>query len=122
MLRIVEDLMSLSRIEAERFMAPREAVDLGEVARLAADHAQAADRARSPARSRSRSRTAWRRSPATSRQLLQMADNLVANAIRYGCTATRHDSRRRSRAGTATAPCSPCATTARASPPSICRG
>ena len=39
MLRIVEDLMSLSRIEAERFLAPREAVDLAEVARLAAEHA-----------------------------------------------------------------------------------
>src|SRR4029453_4183029 len=39
MLRIVEDLMSLSRIEAERFMPPRDELDLGEVARLAADHA-----------------------------------------------------------------------------------
>ena len=39
MLQIVEDLMSLSRIEAERFLAPREAIDLGEVASLAAEHA-----------------------------------------------------------------------------------
>ena len=39
MLRIVEDLMSLSRIEADRFVAPREALDLGEVARMAAEHA-----------------------------------------------------------------------------------
>jgi two-component system phosphate regulon sensor histidine kinase PhoR len=87
MLRIVEDLMSLSRIEAERFMAPREALDLGEVARLAAEHAGplvesqgciieleieeelppiAGDFA----------------------QLLQTAENLIANAIRYGCTAS----------------------------------
>lgn len=86
MLRIVEDLMSLSRIEAERFMAPREAVDLGEVARLAADHAAPLVEARSclieleiddelpPV-------------AGDFAQLLQTADNLVANAIRYGCPA-----------------------------------
>ncbi len=39
MLRIVEDLMSLSRIEADRFRAPDEQVDLGEVARIAIEHA-----------------------------------------------------------------------------------
>ena len=39
MLRIVEDLMSLSRIEADRFALPDEQVDLGEVARIAIEHA-----------------------------------------------------------------------------------
>src|SRR5206468_12147297 len=31
MLRIIEDLMSLSRIEADRFVLPREEVDIGEI-------------------------------------------------------------------------------------------
>ena len=39
MLRIVEDLMSLSRIEAERFRTPDEMVDLGEVARISGENA-----------------------------------------------------------------------------------
>ena len=46
MLRIVEDLMSLSRIEADRFVAPRDAVDLGEIAR----HRRRAGRGRWPKR------------------------------------------------------------------------
>lgn len=84
MLRIVEDLMSLSRIEADRFLAPREAVDLAEIARLAADHAgplvdkqgcdiQLAIEEDLPAVA------------GDFAQLLQTADNLVANAVRYGC-------------------------------------
>jgi two-component system, OmpR family, phosphate regulon sensor histidine kinase PhoR len=89
MLRIVEDLMSLSRIEAERFLAPRDAVNLGEVARLAADNIrplldkqsctielQIEDNLPSVA--------------GDFAQLLQTADNLLANAVRYGCT--RRDS------------------------------
>ena len=85
MLRIVEDLMSLSRIEADRFLHPRDAIDLGELARLAADNVR----------------------PLTERrgcvidleiedglppvagdfaQLLQTADNLLSNAVRYGCS------------------------------------
>ncbi len=38
MLRIVEDLMSLSRIEADRYRIPDEDVDMGEVARIAIEH------------------------------------------------------------------------------------
>ncbi|MFL6749653.1 MAG: ATP-binding protein [Sphingomicrobium sp.] len=84
MLRIVEDLMSLSRIEADRYRTPDEQVGLGEVARIAVEHA---------------TRLAERRGyhveasidpdlPTVAGdfgQLLQLADNLVANAIRYGC-------------------------------------
>jgi len=84
MLRIVEDLMSLSRIEAERFMAPRGAVDLREIARLAADHA--GPLADAPACT-IELRIEETLPPVTGdfAQLLQTADNLVANAIRYGC-------------------------------------
>ncbi|HMI40846.1 MAG TPA: histidine kinase dimerization/phospho-acceptor domain-containing protein, partial [Sphingomicrobium sp.] len=38
MLRIVEDLMSLSRIEADRFVTPRDHVSLEEIARIAAEN------------------------------------------------------------------------------------
>jgi two-component system phosphate regulon sensor histidine kinase PhoR len=83
MQRLVEDLISLSRIEAERFTAPKEAIDLpqliGETRGLCLNSASelgctieldvapglpaiAGDRA----------------------QVLQLLDNLVSNAIRYG--------------------------------------
>jgi two-component system phosphate regulon sensor histidine kinase PhoR len=86
MLRIVEDLMSLSRIEAERFMAPRGEVDLGEIARLAADHAGPLTDAPACTIELQIDETL---PPVTGdfAQLLQTADNLVANAIRYGCTS-----------------------------------
>ena len=84
MLRIVEDLMSLSRIEANRFVAPDEAVALDEIARIAAENARHLARLNdcsivtdiAPA------------GPIAGDfgQLLQLADNIVANAIRYGCS------------------------------------
>jgi two-component system phosphate regulon sensor histidine kinase PhoR len=85
MLRIVEDLMSLSRIEAERFIAPRETLDLGEVARLAAEQAGplAAEHA---CRVELGIDDALPPITGDFAQLLQAADNLLANAIRYGCT------------------------------------
>jgi two-component system phosphate regulon sensor histidine kinase PhoR len=84
MLRIVEDLMSLSRIEAERFMAPRETVDLGEVARLALDQVQPLSKQRSC----SISLHVDKDLPPVAgdfAQLLQAVDNLISNALRYGC-------------------------------------
>ena len=84
MLRIVEDLMSLSRIEAERFVAPRETVDLAEIARLAIDHA-------GPLIERHGCRVTLGvqegMAPVAGdfAQLLQTIDNLLANGIRYGC-------------------------------------
>jgi two-component system phosphate regulon sensor histidine kinase PhoR len=87
MLRIVEDLMSLSRIEAERFMAPREALDLGEVARLAAEQARPLIESR---QCLIELQIEEELPPVFGdlAQLLQAADNLVANAIRYGCTTS----------------------------------
>ena len=87
MLRIVEDLMSLSRIEAERFMAPREALDLGEVARLAAEQARPLVESR---QCLIELQIEEELPPVAGdlAQLLQAADNLVANAIRYGCTTS----------------------------------
>jgi two-component system phosphate regulon sensor histidine kinase PhoR len=85
MLRIVEDLMSLSRIEAERFMAPREVLDLAEVARLAAEHAAPLSEAQ---KSMIDLQIDEDMPPVAGdfAQLLQATDNLIANAIRYGCT------------------------------------
>ena len=87
MLRIVEDLMSLSRIEADRFVAPQEACRLGEIARHRGRECRAAGRARAAAGSTSTIEPDCRRSRGDFAQLLQLADNLVANAIRYGCGA-----------------------------------
>jgi len=84
MLRIVEDLMSLSRIEADRYRLPGERVDLGEIARIAVK--QAAPLAE---RRGCRIETDIANDlPAVAgdfAQLLQVTDNLIANAIRYGC-------------------------------------
>jgi len=84
MLRIIEDLMGLSRIEADRFVAPRDLVDLAAVARIAAQ--QLAPLAE-------RKGCSIEMVPDDARvmvigdhaQLLQVADNLVTNAVRYGC-------------------------------------
>lgn len=84
MLRIVEDLMSLSRIEAERFVAPRETIDLAEIARLTVDQALPLCEQRSCAISLEVDEAM---PPITGdfAQLLQAVDNLVSNALRYGC-------------------------------------
>jgi two-component system phosphate regulon sensor histidine kinase PhoR len=85
MLQIVEDLMSLSRIEAERFLAPRESIDLAEVARLAADQA----RPLCTRQSCSIDLQIQDELPSIAgdfAQLLQVVDNLVSNALRHGCT------------------------------------
>ena len=86
MLRIVEDLMSLSRIEADRFRTPDDRVDLGEIARIAIDHA-------APLAERRGCRIdAAIDAPlpvlrGDFGQLQQLAENLIGNALRYGCTA-----------------------------------
>ena len=85
MLRIIEDLMGLSRIEADRFVVPRESIDLAAVARTAAQQASAlADR-----KGCSIEVVAETLLIVTGDhpQLLQVADNLISNAVRYGCSA-----------------------------------
>jgi len=90
MLRIIEDLMSLSRIEADRFLAPNEIVSVEEVLGAAAasiSNGSTAERcelaidlpADLPAVRADRA------------QLVQVFDNLLSNALRYGCD--RADSR-----------------------------
>ncbi len=83
MLRIIEDLMSLSRIEADRFVAPSGAVALDEVARSAAANGRPLAQQRG-----CEIETAITSAGPVAGDLPlleQLADNLVANAIRYGC-------------------------------------
>lgn len=79
--RIVEDLMSLSRIEADRFAAPHDKVDLRELVNAAADNVS-----RLPGCSLEL-RLQDRLPPVAGDfgQLCQALDNLLANAVRYGC-------------------------------------
>ena len=84
MLRIVEDLMSLSRIEADRFVAPKDEVSIGEVAELAnANASELAERRQCVLELEVEPDLPPIRGDFA--QLLQMTDNLVSNAIRYGC-------------------------------------
>jgi two-component system phosphate regulon sensor histidine kinase PhoR len=84
MLRIVEDLMSLSRIEADRYRVPDQQVDLGEVARIAIEHAAPLVERRG-CKLDARIETGLPTVAGDFSQLLQLADNLIGNAIRYGC-------------------------------------
>jgi two-component system phosphate regulon sensor histidine kinase PhoR len=85
MLRIVEDLMSLSRIEADRYRAPDEHIDLGEVARIAIEHAATLAERRG-CQLEASVEPGLPMVMGDFGQLLQLADNLIGNAIRYGCT------------------------------------
>ena len=86
MLRIVEDLMSLSRIEADRFNPPDDLIGLQEVVRLAIEHAAPLlERRHCTIRPDLASDVPEVRGDFG--QLLQLADNLIGNALRYGCNA-----------------------------------
>ena len=81
MLRIVEDLMSLSRIEADRFILPSEAVDVGQVlAESIANVGPSSDCLISVEAIEPVSPVLGDRA-----QLVQLFDNLLSNALRYGC-------------------------------------
>ncbi len=85
MLRIVEDLMSLSRIEADRFRAPDDSIDLGELVWIAIEHA-------APLLEERQCEILSVIEPGMPPvcgdfgQLLQLADNLLGKALRYGST------------------------------------
>lgn len=87
MQRLVEDLMSLSRIEAEKFRAPADAVDINELAKEV--HAVIRDGANERSRDvvidldESLPFVAGDRA-----QLSQLLHNLIGNAMKYGRTGT----------------------------------
>ena len=83
MQRVVEDLISLSRIEAEKFTAPTEAVALDPLI----DHALDSARRMADERGSALIREVGDGLPqiaADGSQILQLLDNLVTNALRYG--------------------------------------
>ena len=83
MQRVVEDLISLSRIEAEKFTTPTEPVDIAPMIEVAVESAarMAADRG-----SELKCNVTSDLPPisADRGQILQILDNLITNALRYG--------------------------------------
>lgn len=83
MQRVVEDLISLSRIEAEKFTTPTEAVDLEQLIEVAVESAKRMADERGSA-------LLCKVDPglppvaADRVQILQVLDNLITNALRYG--------------------------------------
>jgi two-component system phosphate regulon sensor histidine kinase PhoR len=84
MLRIIEDLMSLSRIEADRFVAPAETVSIEDVVRTAVSSASQA-RAQGHCEFDLDIETDLPAVRGDHAQLAQVFDNLISNAVRYGC-------------------------------------
>ena len=84
MLRIIEDLMSLSRIEADRFVAPDDTVRLDEV--ISSTLANVGH-LRSGGQCEFVVDIASDLPPVRGdrSQLVQVLDNLISNAVRYGC-------------------------------------
>jgi two-component system, OmpR family, phosphate regulon sensor histidine kinase PhoR len=83
MQRVVEDLISLSRIEAEKFTAPTEAVAVEPLI----DHALDSARRMADERGSALVRDVADDLPqvaADRSQILQLLDNLITNALRYG--------------------------------------
>jgi two-component system phosphate regulon sensor histidine kinase PhoR len=83
MQRVVEDLISLSRIEAEKFTTPTEAVDLEQLIEVSVESAK---RMADERQSEVVTRIAPDLPPiaADASQILQVLDNLITNALRYG--------------------------------------
>ncbi|HET9398550.1 MAG TPA: ATP-binding protein [Sphingomicrobium sp.] len=84
MLQIIEDLMSLSRIEANRFITPGGRCDLATIARQAAVQIAPLAERKSCEVQLDIDNGAATIVNADQAQLLQAADNLLSNAIRYG--------------------------------------
>jgi two-component system phosphate regulon sensor histidine kinase PhoR len=84
MLRIIEDLMSLSRIEADRFVAPGERVDVEDIVTTALSNAGHA-RGRVPCEFNVALSPDLPPVRGDRGQLVQVLDNLIGNAVRYGC-------------------------------------
>lgn len=84
MLRIIEDLMSLSRIQADRFVATSDRVTLGEVIQTSVANA-AGTRGSCQSRVDIEVPGDVPLVQGDRAQLVQLFDNLISNALRYGC-------------------------------------
>ncbi|QIK96655.1 ATPase [Sphingomonas sp. HDW15A] len=86
MQHIIEDLMSLSRIEASRFITPDERCELATVARQGVDQIEPLAERKSCDVQLEVDVSAKTSVAGDHVQLLQAVDNLLSNAIRYGGT------------------------------------
>ncbi|MBA3526203.1 MAG: ATP-binding protein [Pseudomonadota bacterium] len=84
MLRIIEDLMSLSRIEADRFVAATDRVAVAHVIRSAVDN-NSAMAAKCGCHIHVQVEDGLPPVAGDYPQLLQLVDNLISNALRYAC-------------------------------------
>ena len=82
---LVSDLLSLSRVEAEKHEAPRERVDLGALVRRAATDAAGTERQGRLQFNLPSDRMQVRAAP---EQLEQLVRNIVDNALKYGADET----------------------------------
>ena len=92
MYRIIEDLMSLSRIEADRFVAPGDEVDVGAILRSAVEDARGEARG-CGCKLYLQLQDDLPAIPGDFAQLAQVVDNLLSNAVRYGCASPDCDIR-----------------------------
>jgi two-component system phosphate regulon sensor histidine kinase PhoR len=84
MLRIIEDLMSLSRIEADRFLAPSDTVSVADIVKASVASA-ALVRGGGQCEFNLALPEGLAKVRGDQAQLVQVIDNLVSNAVRYGC-------------------------------------
>lgn len=84
MLRIIEDLMSLSRIEADRFVAPTDMVSIESVVRSALETVRPVTQ-QSNCSVHVELQDDLPPVQGDLPQLVQVLDNLLSNAVRYGC-------------------------------------
>jgi two-component system phosphate regulon sensor histidine kinase PhoR len=84
---VVEDLISLSRIEAERFSTPTDAVDLAPLIGQVVENSRRAANERN-SKLEVAIAGALPAIAADTGQILQLLDNLVTNALRYGTPGT----------------------------------
>jgi len=87
MLRIIEDLMSLSRIEADRYLAPNETVSVAGIVETAIANVTNGRRT-SPCEFVVRIPEDLPPVRGDRAQLVQVLDNILSNAVRYGCDRT----------------------------------
>jgi two-component system phosphate regulon sensor histidine kinase PhoR len=92
MLRIIEDLMSLSRLDADRFVRPTEIVSVADVLDAAVTNTRFMANARG-CELRTELDADLPDVAGDFDQLVQLFENLLSNAVRYGCGGDRSEIR-----------------------------